>query len=54
MKDRYFFIPRYILANDMWRYSINDGEIGGVVFAKFKDEAEKKIREKYKRDDFIV
>lgn len=32
----------------IWRYTINEGECGGIVFADTKENAENKIKAKYK------
>lgn len=28
----------------LWRYSVNDGEHGGIVYADIKESAEEKVR----------
>lgn len=38
----------------LWRYSINDGEYGGLVIATSEEEAYKKVNKKYGRNDFAV
>ena len=43
-----------INAGHIWRYSINDGEYGGIVFASNEEQARKKIIKKYNRSDFLV
>jgi len=32
----------------IWMYSVNEGEAGGIVLAATKEEAELKVRNKYK------
>jgi hypothetical protein len=31
----------------IWRYSINEGEFGGLVYANTFEEAEAKVKQKY-------
>lgn len=35
------------MLENIWRYSLNDGECGGIVIASSKEEAELKVREMY-------
>ena len=37
-----------IRLGDLWRYSINEGEFGGIVVAKNLNEATEKVVKKYK------
>ena len=39
------------MLNRVWRYSINEGEFGGIVFADTKESAERKVRRKYNDGD---
>lgn len=43
-----------IKIEHVWRYSINDGEYGGIVFASNEEKAREKIIKKYNRYDFLV
>lgn len=38
----------------IWRYSVNDGEYGGIVFADTFEEAEEKVRRKYNDKEFCI
>lgn len=38
------------MLGNIWRYSINEGEAGGIVIAFSKEEAERKVKEMY--DDY--
>ena len=38
----------------IWRYSINEGDYGGIVFAYTKKAAELKVRRKYPIGDICV
>ena len=33
---------------NIYRYSINEGDVGGIVFADNKETAEQKVKAKYK------
>lgn len=46
---------------DVWRYSVNDGEYGGIVVASTQEEAEQKVKEMYEdwdgeseKEDIII
>lgn len=36
-----------IMLENIWRYSINEGESGGIVIANTKEKAEQKVKEMY-------
>lgn len=36
------------MLKNIWRYSVNEGDAGGIVIAENKDEAYRKIFNKYK------
>lgn len=38
----------------IWRYSINEGEYGGVVFADTFESAEAKVKNKYPNKEICV
>ena len=38
----------------IWRYSINDGEFGGIVLANTIREAEEKVRKKYSDEEIKI
>ena len=38
----------------IWRYSINEGEYGGIVFANTIELAEEKVRQKYPNKEVCV
>lgn len=38
----------------IWRYTINNGEIGGIVYADTMEEAEDKVRKKYPNKEINV
>ena len=42
------------LCNKTWRYSINDGAYGGIVYAITLEDAEAKLKNKYNEDDIKV
>ena len=42
------------MLNNIWRYSINEGDYGGVVFSETKEGAINKVRQKYKNGDILV
>ena len=42
------------MLNNIWRYSINEGEYGGIVFAETKEDAINKVRQKYQNGDILV
>ena len=39
------------MLENIWRYSVNEGEAGGIVIANTKEEAEKKVKEMYEDYD---
>jgi len=41
-------------VDTIWRYSINEGECGGIVFASSEKSAEEKVREKYAEGDISI
>lgn len=38
------------MLENIWRYSVNKGEAGGIVIADIKEKAEQKVKEMY--DDY--
>lgn len=36
---------------EIWRYSLNDEECGGIVIASTQEEAEQKVKEMYEEGD---
>lgn len=36
------------MLKNIWRYSVNEGDAGGIVIAENKDEAYEKVFNKYK------
>ena len=42
------------LCNKTWRYSVNDGSYGGIVYAISLEDAEVKLRNKYNEDNIKV
>lgn len=38
------------MPNNLWRYSINEGEAGGLVIADTKEEAEEKVQKYHNHD----
>lgn len=39
------------MLENIWRYSINEGEFGGIVIADTKEKAEHKVKEMYEDYD---
>lgn len=39
---------------NIWRYSINEGDFGGIVFADTIESAEKKLKNKYGNVEVLV
>lgn len=39
------------MLENIWRYSVNNGEAGGIVIADIKEEAEQKVKEMYEDYD---
>ena len=42
------------VCSSIWRYSINEGEFGGIVFADTFESAETKVRQKYDDGEICV
>lgn len=42
------------ILDQLWRYSVNSGEYGGLVLADSEESAEHKVVERYKKDDIVV
>ena len=42
------------MLNNIWRYSINIGDFGGIVIADTKELAEQKVKKKYNTDKICV
>ena len=39
------------MLENIWRYTVNEGEAGGIVIANNKEEAERKVKEMYEDYD---
>ena len=39
------------MMENIWRYTVNEGEAGGIVIANNKEEAERKVKEMYEDYD---
>lgn len=39
------------MLENIWRYSVNKGEAGGIVIANTKEESEQKVKEMYEDYD---
>lgn len=42
------------MLEKIWRYSINEGDYGGIVFADTIESAESKVRQKYNNGEICV
>ena len=42
------------MLNNIWRYSINLGDFGGIVIADTAESAEEKVRKKYNVREICV